>query len=313
MTISQLKTQVKTILRENMMNEETYKLGSVEYTKKNMTPVDILGLAMAYSQASGNKMYGGKMEKMIKVGNDLAKLNGTTQLDVKKRGSKPALILTLLKNKLVTKDEYIKLYKDLLAKQISVVKSLNNADPASRMVGGAAARAAHRDMKGEFGESVNESLEFVVNTYRDGKSYIGYYDSRSNQLDRPKFIPKPYGNTKDAIKVAKKLAKSNKGKYIDDFMVLTSHPDIYGKPGDIKESVNESTEPEIISQLRDVVKNGYKTLKDPKTGKKMKVDSYSASAITQVYDAIKNPSTQDKFVKSGLLGMQSVSFKAIRK
>ena len=89
-------------------------------------------------------------------------------------------------------------------------------------------------------ESVNESLEFVVNTYRDGKSYIGYYDSRSNQLDRPKFIPKPYGNTKDAIKVAKKLAKSNKGKYIDDFMVLTSHPDIYGKPGDIKESVNEA-------------------------------------------------------------------------
>ena len=228
MTISQLKTQVKTILRENMMNEETYKLGSVEYTKKNMTPVDILGLAMAYSQTSGNKMYGGKMEKMIKVGNDLAKLNGTTQLDVKKRGSKPALILTLLKNKLVTKDEYIKLYKDLLAKQSSVVKALKNADPASRMVGGAAARAAHRDMKAE-------------------------------------------------------------------------------------SEINEATEPEIISQLRDVVKNGYKILKDPKTGKKMKVDSYSASAITQVYDAIKNPSTQDKFVKSGLLGMQSVSFKAINK
>ena len=79
------------------------------------------------------------------------------------------------------------------------------------------------------------------------------------------------------------------------------------------ESVNEEKEPKIITQLRDVVKNGYKTLKDPKTGKNMKVDSYSASAITQVYDAIKNPSTKDKFVKSGLLGMQSVSFKAIRK
>jgi hypothetical protein len=86
------------------------------------------------------------------------------------------------------------------------------------------------------------------------------------------------------------------------------------KRGKLGESVNEaSSEPQIITQLRDVVKNGYKTLKDPKTGKKMKVDSYSASAITQVYDAIKNPSTKDKFVKSGLLGMQSVSFKAIRK
>jgi len=79
------------------------------------------------------------------------------------------------------------------------------------------------------------------------------------------------------------------------------------------ESVNEEKEPKIITQLRDVVKNGYKTLKDPKTGKNMKVDSYSASAITQVYDAINNASTKDKFVKSGLLGMQSVSFKAINK
>ena len=231
MTISQLKEQVKSILREKMMNEETYKLGSVEYTKKNLTPTDILSLAMAYSQTSGNKMYGGKMEKMIKVGNDLAKLNGTTQLDVKKRGSKPALILTLLKNKLVTKDEYIKLYKDLLAKQSSVVKSLKNADPASRMVGGAAARAAHMDMKGEFDESVNEEKE-----------------------------------------------------------------------------------PQIISQLRDIVKNKqHQSLKDPKSGKKMKVDLYSANLITQVYDAIKSQSTKEKFLSGGLLGMQNMAFKVTKR
>lgn len=225
MKLSELKDKITTILRER----STYKLGTQEYTKKNLTPTDILDLAMAYSQVQGKgtTMYGGKMEKMIKVANDLAKLNGTTQLDVKKRGNKPALILTLLKNKLVTKDEYIKLYKDLLLKQTSVVKALKNADPASRMVGGAAARAAHRDMKSE---SVNEA----------------------------------------------------------------------------------SSEPQIITQLRDVVKNGYKTLKDPKTGKKMKVDSYSASAITQVYDAI-NQSNKDKFVKGGLLGMQNMAFKVIKR
>ena len=80
----------------------------------------------------------------------------------------------------------------------------------------------------------------------------------------------------------------------------------------MKESVNEGKEPEIITQLRDVVKNGYKTLKDPKTGKKMKVDSYSASAITQVYDVIKNQQQRDKFVNTGLLGMQTISFKAIK-
>ena len=76
--------------------------------------------------------------------------------------------------------------------------------------------------------------------------------------------------------------------------------------------LNEGKEPLIITQLRDVVKNGYKTLKDPKTGKRMKVDSYSASAITQVYDAI-NQSNKDKFVKAGLLGMQSMAFKVLKK
>jgi hypothetical protein len=77
------------------------------------------------------------------------------------------------------------------------------------------------------------------------------------------------------------------------------------------ESVNEGKEPEIITQLRDVVKNGYKTLKDPKSGKRMKVDTYSASAIVGVYDKL-NPSNKEKFVKQGLLGMQSLAFKFIK-
>jgi len=138
------------------VNEASYNFGKEEYTKKNLTPIQILDLAMAYANVSGKgtNMYGGKMENMIKVANDLAKLNGTKQMDAKSRGSQPALILFLLKNKLVTQEEYVKLYKNLIEKQISVVKALKNADPASRMVGGAAARQAHRDMKGEFEESV---------------------------------------------------------------------------------------------------------------------------------------------------------------
>ena len=102
-------------------------------------------------------------------------------------------------------------------------------------------------------ESVNESLELFVNTYKDGKSYIGYYDKRN---DRPKFIPTPYGNTKDAIKVAKSLAKKNKGKYIDDFKVRTNYPDTYGKKGDIKESVPQGYNPmvEDKKQIKDLVK-----------------------------------------------------------
>jgi hypothetical protein len=93
---------------------------------------------------------------MIVVANDLARLNGTIQQDHRIRTKEPALILSLLKNKLVSKEEYVELYNNLLQKQISVIAALKNADPASRIVGGAAARQAHKDMKGEFEESVNE-------------------------------------------------------------------------------------------------------------------------------------------------------------
>ena len=183
MKLSELKTEITSILRER----STYKLGTQEYTKKNLTPTDILDLAMAYSQVQGKgtTMYGRKMDKMIAVANDLAKLNGTTQQDAKKRGDKPALILTLLKNKLVTKDEYITLYKDLLLKQTSVVKNLKNADPTSRMVGGAAARAAHKDMKSE--SVVNEGkYDGMLDVIEDLVSKASSFMDVGNQLKKHK-------------------------------------------------------------------------------------------------------------------------------
>jgi hypothetical protein len=145
--------QVPNCVPESVVKEVTYDLGKKQYTDKNMTPTEILELAMAYANASISKMSGGKLSNIINSANDLAKLNGTTQLDAKTRGKQPALILFLLRNKLLNKDEYVKLYKDLIEKQISVIKVLKNADPALRMIGGAAARAAYKDMKGEFEES----------------------------------------------------------------------------------------------------------------------------------------------------------------
>jgi hypothetical protein len=158
----QIRNVVKQIVREEfkqLVSEESYDLGKKSYTDKNMTPTEILDLAMAYSKIPANQMLKGKLGNMVNVANDLAKLTGTTQLDAKTRGKNPALIVHLLKNQLVSKDEYVDLYKELITKQISVIKSLKNADPASRMVGGAAARQAHKDMKGEFEESVNEEGE----------------------------------------------------------------------------------------------------------------------------------------------------------
>ena len=96
--------------------------------------------------------------------------------------------------------------------------------------------------------------------------------------------------------------------YSFDGMNLGSHEN------DIKlvETIKENTEPQIITQLRDVMKSGYKTLKDPKSGRKMKVDSYSASAIVKVYDALKDPKNKEKFSSMGLLGMQSTAFKFVK-
>lgn len=144
--------QVPNCVPEGVVNEETtYMLGKQQYTQKTLTPSQILDLSTAYVNVpSLAKMFSGKLNNMINVANDLARLNGTTQLDAKTRGKNPALIVSLLKNKLVSKDDYVKLYKNLIEKQISVVKTLKNADPASRIVGGAAARQAYKDMKGEF-------------------------------------------------------------------------------------------------------------------------------------------------------------------
>ena len=137
------------------INESSYDLGKVQYTDKKLTPTDILDLAMAYAQTPVTKIVGNKHEYRVRSANDLAKLNGTTQSDVKTRGKQPALILFLLKNELVSKEEYVKLYKVLLAKQIQVIKYLKNSSPEMRN-SSAAMRAAEKDGRGEFGESVNE-------------------------------------------------------------------------------------------------------------------------------------------------------------
>ena len=80
-----------------------------------------------------------------------------------------------------------------------------------------------------------------------------------------------------------------------------------------KSFVNEIQEPEVISQLRDIVnKKQNKKIKDPKSGKMMRVDMYSASAVTKVYDAI-NKANKDKFGKLSLPKMVNVAFSVMKK
>ena len=81
------------------------------------------------------------------------------------------------------------------------------------------------------------------------------------------------------------------------------------------ESINESKEPEVITQLRDIVKRkSSKKIKDPKTKKNVRVDMFSANVITQVYDAIKkNSSHRNKFESLPLDKMAQLSFKMMKR
>ena len=151
MKMDDLKKVIAKLIRENFhqsISEATYDFGKKQYTDKNMTPTEILDLAMAYAQTPVTKIVGNKHEYRVRSANDLAKLTGTTQSDVKTRGKQPALILFLLKNELVSKEEYAKLYKVLLAKQIEVIRYLKNSSPEMRNSGGAM-RAAEKDGRGE--------------------------------------------------------------------------------------------------------------------------------------------------------------------
>ncbi len=103
--------------------------------------------------------------------------------------------------------------------------------------------------------------------------------------------------------------QSRKRDYDDDNNLGRKKKDS-GQP-DLEEK--RGREPEVISQLRDIVKRKQnKKIKDPKSGKMMRVDMFSASAVTKVYDAI-NKSNKDKFGKLSLPKMVNVAFSVMKK
>jgi hypothetical protein len=85
------------------------------------------------------------------------------------------------------------------------------------------------------------------------------------------------------------------------------------KNGKITESINEVKEPEVITQLRKIVKDKQNSLVvDTKSKKKVRVDMQSANLMVQVYDALKQQSNKDKFVKSGIVMMGHTAYKLIK-
>ena len=81
-----------------------------------------------------------------------------------------------------------------------------------------------------------------------------------------------------------------------------------------EESVNEAKEPEVITQLRKIVKDKQNSLVvDTKSKKKVRVDMQSANLMVQVYDALKQQSNKDKFVKGGVVSMAHMAHKLMKR
>ena len=160
-------------------------------------------------------------------------------------------------------------------------------------------------------ESVNEAKynykQDAMDAYMKGKI-------TAKELDK---IAK--NDFKSSVATKKELQSFLDSGYMKQLMANTYGLKVPAMEKKVKElmrfaegTVNEAEEPEVISQLRDIVdKKQNKKIKDPKSGKMMRVDLYSASAVVKVYDAI-NKSNKDKFGKLSLPKMVDVAFKVMK-
>lgn len=343
--------------------------GTKEYTSKNLTPDEILDVAMAYHKQPIKKLIGRKNDHNIKVANDLSRLLGSEQLQPTKRTGKPILIAVLLKNGLVSKDEYIQLFKDLTYKHVNVSKVLQGAKADTRGAS-KASRVAAKDMKGEFDDTdesvINErpNKPIAVYTSKDGmaevfKDRYGYKAIVSGEDDFDTFAKtakemdnklkkwgfKPISGSlsekkkcdddvnESKVKYAKTITKSEWDKANKDYKsvidgvhyLLMNDPkhgtallpvrlsEWLSEKSDCDDEVNESYDTSVIDQIKDIVKTkSYKTIKDPKTGKKIKVDLFTASVVLKVYETL-SELNKKTFCGLNLPAMINVSYKLVNK
>jgi hypothetical protein len=173
----------------------------------------------------------------------------------------------------------------------SVNENLRPSDKKILMV--IATEMVKTNMKGKNKNQIRKELPNILSTM--GTNNLSK-KSPTNRFNKNKMISLGKGFDK--------LSDSDKKVFINTLMYNVG----------LAESVNESKEPEVITQLRDIVKRQTnKKIKDPKTKKTMRVDMFTANVITQVYDAIKkNSSHRQKFESLPLDKMAQLSFKMMK-
>jgi hypothetical protein len=194
-------------------------------------------------------------------------------------------------DKITLSQSYLSKATDFLLNPVeSVNENLRPSDKKILMV--IATELVKTQMKGKNKNKIRKELPDILST-------MGTNDfskkSPTNRFNKNKMISLGKGFDK--------LSDSDKKVFINTLMYNVG----------LAESINESKEPEVITQLRDIVKRKTnKKIKDPKTNKTMRVDMFTASAITQVYDAVKKTSHKSKFESLPLDKMAQLSFKMMK-
>jgi len=176
---------------------------------------------------------------------------------------------------------------------------LKTHEGAANTIWGIVTKALPKGMNGRVDVILNNPEHTVFFTDKDGRTINGNVKG---------FLSLPLKKEKGGI-YAEKVWKDKLFRWVKG-----NAPDsITANMEESVNEINEAKEPEVISHLRDIVKKKQnKKIKDPISGKMMRVDLYSASAVTQVYDAI-NKSNKDKFGKLSLPKMVNVAFSVIKK
>jgi len=178
---------------------------------------------------------------------------------------------------------------------------LKTHEGASNTIWGIVTKALPKGMNGRVDVILNNPEHTVFFKDKDGKVINGNVKG---------FLSLPLKKEKGGI-YAEKVWKNKLFNW-----VKSNAPESI--TSNMKESVNESVvneakEPEVITQLRKIVKDKQNSLVvDTKSKRKVRVDMNSANLMVQVYDALKQQSNKDKFVKGGVVSMAHMAHKLMK-
>ena len=175
---------------------------------------------------------------------------------------------------------------------------LKTHEGASNTIWGIVTKALPKGMNGRVDVILNNPEHTVFFKDKDGKVINGNVKG---------FLSLPLKKEKGGI-YAEKVWKNKLFNW-----VKSNAPESI--TSNMKESVvNEAKEPEVITQLRKIVKDKQNSLVvDTKSKKKVRVDMQSANLMVQVYDALKQQSNKDKFVKGGVVSMAHMAHKLMKR